>query len=287
MARIALEGYREFREYGPFGRYYGLSMPPSSVHVRKLFGDVMVLLFPLLACALCACSILLAPLEGGEVVFGDSGTDVGGDEGGRPADSGELDAPEVVDSSPDGDIDADADANADADFDDAAIVDGDSPEVPVKTLIAWDGFEGGNVTSGEGWNQNWYFDETDSEISTGGTPTKDGSWHLILWGEGYGDRTVDLERHKGVKLAFWARGENLGGSDKVDVRYIPHDDGSADYHCCLLTLNASTLGRDYTRHEVVLHSATSAKNYGIAFQSEMSGSLGRVYIDEIEVYSLE
>ncbi len=239
-------------------------------------------ILPLMTLGLCACSIILEPRESGSFTLEDAGADTGGDEAGHPDADGDVDEPTTRDSSPD---DADVDVDADADPDIEIDADEDSGSDPVPEVIAWDGFESGRVDGGEGWNQEWHLDG-DYDITSGGPPTAEGAWHLIIWGDGYGDRTVDLSGFTDAKLAFSARGENLSGSDSIDVRYIPHDNGRDDYHCCLLVLNAATLSRDYRRYEIELHSSAGASNYGIAFQAEMPNTSARVYLDQVEVYGI-
>jgi GH35 family endo-1,4-beta-xylanase len=147
-------------------------------------------------------------------------------------------------------------------------------EFVLPGLLAWDDFESGGWTGGDGWSGDWSH-SGDSTVTTDDTPYE-GNYHLRLRGTSIATRTVDMTGITNAHLTFYWKARSFEGGETVTVKVY---DGSS--HTVLTVINGQD---DNTYHpaDIDLSSYNMTSDFQIEVASSMSTS-DYFYIDYIGV----
>ncbi len=145
-------------------------------------------------------------------------------------------------------------------------------------LIAWDDFESGLWTGGEGWLGNWAY-AGDALVTTIGTPYE-GSYHLRLRSyTGTVSRAVDLSQQVNAHLAFQAKVNSAEPGDSVIFR-ISHD--GSDW-TTVYTWDSTASDNAYHYYDIDLSPYGLNDTFYISFASNMNSAFDYFYVDDISI----
>jgi hypothetical protein len=143
--------------------------------------------------------------------------------------------------------------------------------------IAWDYFESGDWSGGEGWLDSWTH-SGDSSVTTAGAPFE-GNYHLRMRGNSaLVSRPVDLSDQVGVHLRFWAKVESFEWGDTA-LCQISTD---GEEWITLETFDIWT-GSEYKQFDIDISSYEMTDTFWIRFDAEMSNSGDYFYVDKLDL----
>jgi len=145
--------------------------------------------------------------------------------------------------------------------------------------IAWDDFESGGWTGGEGWLGNWTH-TGDSSITDTGTPYE-GTYHMMLRTDTAAvSRSVDLSKEVSARLRFRAKARSFDNDSETATCDISSNgvDWTTAY-------TWTTVESDNTYHyyDINLTPYSLTGQFWIAFNAHMSGTRDYFYVDDLEI----
>ena len=155
--------------------------------------------------------------------------------------------------------------------------------VSAFAVIASHDFNDNDWNGGQGmWNGGWYHEGgNNAKIVNSGYPYE-GGYHLRLRsGNGYVERSVNLNGLEDAKLVFYAKVNNFEGSDFADLLITP--DG-INWNV-LKSFSDVEDDNQYHYYEFDLASFGLASNFYLAIDTEMSGTGDYLYIDDLKIVS--
>ncbi len=157
-----------------------------------------------------------------------------------------------------------------------------SPDPPVDTSVAFDGFESEDETGGTGnWSGDWTF-SGDYSITGYDWPYQ-GSEHLRLENNGYASRVADLSGSSNASLKFYAKLSALEYGDEVEVLVSTN---GADWDV-LHTFENGDDDNQYHPYSFNISGYGSPSTFYVAFDSNMSTGYGDYYdyfyVDNVEL----
>jgi hypothetical protein len=143
--------------------------------------------------------------------------------------------------------------------------------------IAWDDFESGDWSGGDGWLDDWTH-SGESSVTTAGSPFE-GNYHLRMRGSSaLVSRPVDLSNQVGVHLRFWAKVESFEWGDTA-LCQISTD---GEEWITLQTFDIWT-GTEYQLFDIDISSYEMTDTFWIRFDAEMSSSSDYFYVDKLDL----
>ena len=148
-------------------------------------------------------------------------------------------------------------------------------------ILAWDDFESGTWSGGEGWLGNW-FHKGQAHITDAGDPYQ-GTYHLRLRGHpkspGYVKRAVNLAGQSDLLLRFWAKVDSFEWGDQAQCLVSPN--GST--WTIVREWDVSDSNNTYHLVDIDLSPFTMSSEFWIAFEAQMAEREDRFYIDDLVI----
>ena len=145
-------------------------------------------------------------------------------------------------------------------------------------VIAWDDFESGDFTGGDGWLDDWSYSGLADVTATG--TAYEGTYHLRLRSStGAVSRPVDLSKQVNAHLRFWAKVSSFEPANTVICRVS--QDGVDWTTIKTWTQSDSDTLYHYNDFDITSYGMTNP--FYISFKSNMNSTSDSFYVDDLDI----